>query len=79
MRNNDILIKKLDDALDYLYNQEQTLSPIISYLEKIIKDKIKECDLSAKDALDIYFKIQEQYTNSILLITKIQEIINFKD
>lgn len=74
-----MLIKKLDDALDYLYTQEQTLSPIIKHLEKIMNDKIKECELSAKDAFDMYFKIQEQYTNSILLITKIQEIINFKD
>ena len=39
---------------------------------------LKEEDIAFKDAFDMMLQTQEQYTNSILLITKIKEIIDFK-
>ena len=36
-------------------------------------------DISVKDAFVMYTSILEQYTNSVMLITKIQEIIDYKE
>lgn len=41
--------------------------------------KINEDEISVKEAYEMFFALQEQYTNSILVITKIQEILDFRD
>ena len=79
MKNNQVLIEKLENALDYLYKQENDLKPYLEVLNKILLAKINNSDLTVEQAFEMYCKIQEQYTNSILLITKIKEIIEFKD
>ena len=79
MKNIDLISKKLDEALSYLYNQEQRLKPFITRLEQILNEGIDNEVISVKDAFEMFYQIQQQYTNNILLITKIQEIIDFKD
>lgn len=79
MRNTDLISKKLEEALCYLYNNEQKLKPLIEYLQSIMIDNIKKENISVKDAFNMFVQLQEQYTNNILLITKIKEIIDFKD
>lgn len=78
MKRNDLISKKLDEALEYLYKQEEEIKPFLSILNDILLKKIKEEDLTIDKAFEMYHKITEQYTNSILLITKIKEIIEFK-
>ena len=78
MKNDELLSQKLSNALLYLYNQEEKLKPYLDYLQQIMLKEIKQENLSAKDAFDMFIKIQEQYTNNILLITKIKEVIDFK-
>lgn len=79
MKNNKIIIEKLENALDYLYKQENDLKPYLEVLNKILLNKINNADLTVEQAFEMYCKIQEQYTNSILLITKVKEIIEFRD
>ena len=78
MRNNKIIVQKLDEALDYLYKQEQEIKPFLEILNKILLKKIKQEEVTIDKAFEMYHKIHEQYTNSVLLITKIKEIIEFK-
>lgn len=78
MKRTDVISKKLDEALDYLYRQEQEIKPFLDILSKIMNKKIKEEEITIDKAFEMYHKIHEQYTNSILLITKIKEIIEFK-
>ena len=78
MKNTDLISKKLEEALVFLYEQEDKLKPILDTFNDIISKRIKEEDISFKDAFDMMLQTQEQYTNSILLITKIKEIIDFK-
>ena len=78
MKNEALLSKKIEESLTYLYNQEQRLKPILDKLEQIIISK-KDEEISLIEALKIFLEIQNQYTNNILLITKIKEIIDFRD
>ena len=78
MKNNELLSNKLRKALDYLYKQEEELKPFLQYLSNYIVTNIAKEKLSVKDAFEMFTKIQSQYTDSILLITKIKEIIDFK-
>ena len=78
MKNNEVLSIKLEQALQYLYSQEEKLKPFLDYLTLFISKNIRQEDLSVKDAFEMFLKTQEHYTNSILLIAKIKEIIDFK-
>lgn len=79
MKNNDLIAIKLEEALSYLYKQEEKLKPVMDLFVEIIKNNIKKEDISVKDAIDMLNSTQEQYTNTILLITKIKEIIEFNN
>ena len=79
MKNIELLNEKLDNALDYLYQQEQRLKPFLEKLEKILNTNMKEELITPQEAFEMYCSIQKQYTDSILLISKIQEIINYKE
>ena len=78
MKNTDLICKKLDESLAYLYEQEEKLKPVLDLFLDIVINKAKQDDISFKDALQMLIQTQEQYTNTILLITKIREIIDFK-
>ena len=41
--------------------------------------KISEDEVTAKEAYEMFLGIQEYYTNSVLLITKIQEVIDYRE
>ena len=79
MKNIELLNEKLDNALEYLYQQEQSLKPFLEKLEKILNTNMKEELITPQEAFEMYCSIQKQYTDSILLISKIQEIINYKE
>lgn len=78
MKNTDLIFKKLDESLMYLYEQEEKLKPVLDTFLQIVSNKAKQEELSFKDALTMLIQTQQQYTNTILLITKIREIIDFK-
>ena len=46
MRNTDLISKKLEEALCYLYNNEQKLKPLIEYLQAVMIDNIKKENIS---------------------------------
>ena len=79
MLPRDIILNKLEQHIEFLHKQEVILQPLINKLTEIVSDKTKQQDLSAEQAFDMLCKLNEQYTNSIILLTKIQEIIDFKE
>ena len=78
MRNTDVISAKLEEALTFLYEQDAKLKPVLEFITDVMVNKIKQENISAKEAFDMLTTIQEQYTNNILTITKIKEIIDFK-
>lgn len=78
MRNTDVIAVKLEEALTFLYEQDAKLKPMLECITSIMVNKIKQEDIPVKDAFEMFTSIQELYTNNILTITKIKEIIDFK-
>lgn len=79
MRNDSLISKHLNDALQYLYEQGEKIKPCLEILEKDIYLYLTNNELSIDTAFSMYLKLLEQYTNSIMLVTKIKEIIDFKE
>ena len=79
MKNSELISKKLDEALTYLNEQETKLKPFLDILQEKLIEGIPKSELSVEQAFNMYLAIQKQYTDSILLMTKIKEIMDFKD
>ena len=79
MKNTDILLQKINESLNYLYVTDEKLKPVLDYLTDLIRKGIKDEQLSVKDAFQMWLSIQEQHTNSILLQTKLQEILDYRE
>lgn len=72
------LMLKLDEALKYLTNQEEKLKPFIEILENMLLEKITKEEVSLEQAFEMFLQMQKQYTDSIILITKIKEIMRYR-
>ena len=79
MKNISILNQKIEDSLNYLYANDERLKPVLDYLTEHIRENIKSESLTVKEAFEMWLAIQEQYTNSVLLQTKLKEILDFRD
>lgn len=79
MKNNDILSKKIDESMNYLYSLDQKLKPMLDYLSDIMLKGMQSEQITVKDAFNMWLSLQEQYTNSILLQTKLKEIIDYNE
>lgn len=79
MKNAEILTSKVQEGMKFLQEQEERIKPLIDYLQNVLQQKIKEQEISTRDAFDMFIRIQELYTNNILLLTKIKEILEFKE
>ena len=79
MLPRDLIVSKLEKHIEFLHEQEVKLQPLIQKLIEMIADNTKLQDLSAAEAFDMLCKLNEQYTNSIVLLTKIHEVINIKE
>lgn len=70
--------QRLKNEIAILERQQEELRPALDYLYQLFIKKMKEEELSARDAFQMFLKLSEQYTNSILLLTKVQEVIDFE-
>ena len=77
MKNYDILKQNIEEGLDYIKAQQQVMQPVINHLSKYLADNIHESGLSYKECFDVYLKLMEQETNSILVISKMQEVLTY--
>lgn len=77
MKNIDILKQNIEDGLMFIEKQQNEIRPLITYLTKIMKENIDDGSLTAKEAFQMYVKLMELDTNSILVICKMKEILNY--
>lgn len=79
MKNIDILKQNIEDGLNFIEKQQNEVRPIITYLTKIMKENIDDGSLTAKEAFNMYIKLMELDTNSVLIISKMKEILTYSD
>lgn len=70
--------QRLKESIELLEKQQQQLQPILEYLTELFIKKVGEEDISANDAFEMVTTLTEQFTNSTLLLTKVQEVIEFE-
>lgn len=79
MKNIDILKQNIEDGLMFIEKQQNEIRPLITYLTGIMKENINDGSLTAKDAFEMYIKLMELDTNSVLIISKMKEILTYSD
>ena len=77
MKNIDKLVENIEEGLNYIKSQQEKTRPLIDALSNLLVDKIDEADLSYRELLSFYLNLMEQETNSILVITKMQEVLTY--
>lgn len=77
MRTNRTM-EQLDKAINFLAEQEKELKPLITFLQNLLLNKMTE-DLTLEETVKIYVTLTEQYTNSVLLLTKVKEIMDARE
>ena len=77
MKNIDKLVENIEDGLEYIKKQQEKIRPLIDALSTHLIDKLDEADLSYRELLSFYINLMEQETNSILVISKMQEVLTY--
>lgn len=75
MRNNDLILTKIEEGLKYIQDQNEKLDPVINYLTEQMINKKEE--LTAKEIFDYYIKLQELKVNSLLVESKLHEVFSY--
>lgn len=77
MKNNDLLIQKIDEGIKYIQDQMEKLDPVISYLSEQMLERKEE--LEAREIFEYCIRLQELKVNSLLVETKMREILDYKE
>ncbi len=81
MKNYTLLRTQLQEGINFVERQQTKLMPLIDFLsqellnQQLKKDVLK--NVSFKETLEMYQSLMEQQTNSIMLLTKIQEVLKY--
>lgn len=75
MKNYNLLIKKIEEGMIYIEEQDKKLEPVIDYLCDLIIEKKEELD--ANKAFEYFLALKQQKVNSLLLLSKMQEVLNY--
>lgn len=76
MKNYELLTQKIDEGIQYIMDQNKKLDPLLTYLTEQMIDKKEE--LTAKEIFEYHLRLQELKVNSLLLLTKMKEILEYK-
>lgn len=76
MKNYELLTQKIDEGIQYIVDQNKKLDPLLTYLAEQMIDKKEE--LTAKEIFEYHLRLQELKVNSLLLLTKMKEILEYK-
>ena len=77
MKNTDLLIVRINEGIEYIEQQNKKLDPVISYLQEQMIERKEE--LSTKDIFEYHLKLQQLKVDSLLLLTKMKEILEYKE
>ena len=71
------LISKIQEGIDFVTKQEEKLRPVLDYrTEKWIE---KQEDLPADKAFEYLTAFMQMKTESLLLLTKMQEVLEYSE
>lgn len=76
MKNYELLTQKIDEGIQYIVDQNKKLDPLLTYLTEQMIAKKEE--LTAKEIFEYHLRLQELKVNSLLLLTKMKEILEYK-
>lgn len=76
MKNYELLTQKIDEGIQYIVDQNKKLDPLLTYLMEQMINKKEE--LTAKEIFEYHLRLQELKVNSLLLLTKMKEILEYK-
>jgi hypothetical protein len=76
MKNNDMLIQRIDEGIAYIEQQNKELQPVLDYLTQQIIERKEE--LTTKEIFEYHIKLQELKVNSLIVLTKMKEILHYK-
>ena len=76
MKNNDLLIQRIDEGIAYIEDQNKRLDPLLEYLTEQMLERKEE--LSATEIFEYHVKLQELKVNSLLVLEKMKEILQYK-
>lgn len=77
MKNIDLLIQKIDEGIKYIQDQNTKLDPVLSYLTEQMIERKEE--LTAREIFDYYIRLEELKVNSLLVETKMKEILEYME
>lgn len=77
MKNTDLLIVRINEGIEYIEQQNKKLDPVISYLQEQMIERKEE--LSTKDIFEYHLKLQQLKVDSLLLLTKMKEVLEYKE
>lgn len=77
MKSKDLILQKIDNGIKYIQDLNEKLDPVISFLEKQMIEKKEELD--AKDIFEYYLRLQELKVNSLLIETKMREVLDYNE
>lgn len=76
MKNYELLTQKIDEGIQYIVDQNKKLDPLLTYLTEQMINKKEE--LTVKEIFEYHLRLQELKVNSLLLLTKMKEILDYK-
>lgn len=69
------LIKKIQEGIDFVTKQDEKLRPVLDYLTQTCIEKKEE--LPPDKAFEYLTTFMQMKTESLLLLTKMQEILEY--
>ena len=77
MKNIDLLIEKIDEGIKYIQDQNTKIDPVLSYLTEQLIERKEE--LTAREIFEYYIRLEELKVNSLLIETKMKEVLEYVD
>lgn len=75
MKNNDLLLERIDEGIKYIQDQMEKLDPVLSYLSEQMTKRKEELD--SREIFEYFIRLEELKVNSLLVETKMREILNY--
>ena len=75
MKNIDLLIDKIDEGIKYIQDQNKKLDPVLTYLTEQMLERKEE--LTAREIFEYYIRLEELKVNSLLIETKMKEVLEY--
>ena len=75
MKNIDLLIDKIDEGIKYIQDQNKKLDPVLTYLTEQMLERKEE--LTVREIFEYYIRLEELKVNSLLIETKMKEVLEY--